>query len=318
MKIVVLDGHTLNPGDLTWNGIGALGELVVYDRTQNTTESIVQAIDDAAIVFTNKTPLSAEVLRRTPALKYIGVLATGYNVVDLSSAREQGIVVTNIPSYGTVAVAQFTMGMILQLCHRIGEHSTAVHSGAWSLCPDFCFWDFPLIELAGKSIGLVGYGKIGRKMAQIAKAFGMNVMVHSRTKPSKQDIGEYVSFEKLLQKSDIISLHCPLTNETKDLINKETIQKMKTGVLLVNTARGALVVEEDLKEALQSGKISGAALDVVSVEPMQKDNPLWGAANCIITPHIAWATKEARMRLMTAATENLKAYLNGKPVNVVV
>jgi glycerate dehydrogenase len=317
MKIVVLDGYTLNPGDLNWNGLATLGELVVYDRTQNTTESILEAIDDAVIAFTNKTLLSAEVLRRAPALKYIGVLATGYNVVDVLSARNQGIVVTNIPSYGTTGVAQFAMGLLLQLCHRIGAHSAAVHSGEWSLRPDFCFWDFPLIELTGKTIGIVGYGKIGRKMAQMAEVFGLNVLIHSRTKPHKQDLGEYVAFEKLLQKSDIISLHCPLTNQTKGLINKKSIQNMKTGVLLVNTARGALVVEEDLKEALLSGKIAGAALDVVSIEPMTKDNPLLGVTNCIITPHIAWATKEARMRLMTAATENLKAYLNGKPLNVV-
>jgi glycerate dehydrogenase len=318
MKIVVLDGYALNPGDLDWNGIGALGELIVYDRTQNTTEAILAAIEDAAIVFTNKTILSAEVLRNAPALKYIGVLATGYNIVDFNHAREQGIVVTNVPDYGTAAVAQFAMGMLLQLCHRIGEHSLAVHSGEWTLCPDFCFWNFPLIELTGKTIGIIGYGKIGKKMAQIAKSFGLQILVHTRTENSEQDVGKFVSFETLLRTSDIITLHCPLTEETNGFINKKTIQKMKTGVLFVNTARGALVVEEDLKESLLNGKIAGAALDVVSTEPMQKDNPLRGLVNCIITPHIAWATKEARMRLMTTATENLKAYLNGKPVNVVV
>lgn len=317
MKIVVLDGYTLNPGDLNWNEIASLGELTVYDRTQNTVSAILKAIDDAEVVFTNKTILCAEVLKKAPSIKYIGVLATGYNVVDVKCARERGLVVTNIPNYGTDAVAQFAMGLLLQLCHRIGEHSLAVHSGAWVRSPDFSFWNFPLVELTGKTMGIVGYGKIGRKMAQIAKAFGLNVLVYTKTKSRKLEVGEYVSFDQLLKKSDVISLHCPLTLDTEGLIDKEAIQKMKTGVLFLNTARGGLVVEKDLKEALRSGKIAGAALDVVSVEPMSNDHPLLGVENCIITPHIAWATKEARARLMAMATENLRAYLIGKPVNVV-
>jgi glycerate dehydrogenase len=317
MKIVVLDGYTLNPGDLNWNEIASLGELTVYDRTQNTDSVILKAIDDAEVVFTNKTVLSAEVLKKAPSIKYIGVLATGYNVVDVNCARERGVVVTNIPNYGTDAVAQFAMGLLLQLCHRIGEHSLAVHSGAWGQSPDFSFWNFPLVELTGKTMGIVGYGKIGRKMAQIAKAFGLNVLIYTKTKSRKLEFGEYVSFDQLLKKSDVISLHCPLTLDTEGLIDKVAIQKMKTGVLLLNTARGGLVVEKDLKEALKSGKIAGAALDVVSVEPMSNDHPLLGVENCIITPHIAWATREARTRLMAMATENLRAYLKGKPVNVV-
>lgn len=317
MKIVVLDGYTLNPGDLNWNEIASLGELTVYDRTQNTVTAILRAIDDAEVVFTNKTLLSAEVLKKAPSIKYIGVLATGYNVVDVKCARERGVVVTNIPDYGTDAVAQFAMGLLLQLCHRIGEHSLAVHSGAWVRSPDFCFWNFPLLELTGKTMGIVGYGKIGRKMAQIAKAFGLNVLIYTKTKSRSPEVGEYVSFDQLLKKSDVISLHCPLTLDTEGLIDKVAIQKMKTGVLFLNTARGGLVVEKDLKEALRSGKIAGAALDVVSVEPMSSDHPLLGVENCIITPHIAWATREARTRLMAMATENLRAYLKGKPVNVV-
>lgn len=317
MKIVVLDGYTLNPGDLNWNEIASLGELTVYDRTQNTVSAILKAIDDAEVVFTNKTVLSAEVLKKAPSIKYIGVLATGYNVVDVNCARKRGVVVTNIPDYGTNAVAQFAMGLLLQLCHRIGEHSLAVHSGAWVRSPDFSFWNFPLLELTGKTMGIVGYGKIGRKMAQIAKAFGLNVLIYTKTKSRKLEVGEYVEFDQLLKKSDVISLHCPLTLDTEGLIDKVAIQKMKTGVLFLNTARGGLVVEKDLKEALRSGKIAGAALDVVSVEPMSNDHPLLGVENCIITPHIAWATKEARTRLMAMATENLRAYLKGKPVNVV-
>jgi glycerate dehydrogenase len=317
MKIVVLDGYTLNPGDLNWNEIASLGELTVYDRTQNTDSVILKAIDDAEVVFTNKTVLSAEVLKKAPSIKYIGVLATGYNVVDVNCARERGVVVTNIPNYGTDAVAQFAMGLLLQLCHRIGEHSLAVHSGAWGQSPDFSFWNFPLVELTGKTMGIVGYGKIGRKMAQIAKAFGLNVLIYTKTKSRSPEVGEYVEFDQLLKKSDVISLHCPLTLDTEGLMDKVAIQKMKTGVLLLNTARGGLVVEKDLKEALKSGKIAGAALDVVSVEPMSNDHPLLGVENCIITPHIAWATREARTRLMAMATENLRAYLKGKPVNVV-
>lgn len=317
MKIVVLDGYTLNPGDLNWNEISSLGELTVYDRTQNTVSAILKAIDDAEVVFTNKTMLCAEVLKKVPSIKYIGVLATGYNVVDVNCARERGVVVTNIPDYGTDSVAQFAMGLLLQLCHRIGEHSLAVHSGAWVRSPDFSFWNFPLVELSGKTMGIVGYGKIGRKMAQIAKAFGLNVLIYTKTKSRKLEVGEYVEFDQLLKKSDVISLHCPLTLDTEGLIDKVAIQKMKTGVLFLNTARGGLVVEKDLKEALRSGKIAGAALDVVSVEPMSNDHPLLGVKNCIITPHIAWATREARTRLMAMATENLRAYLKGKPVNVV-
>ena len=319
MKIVVLDGYTLNPGDLSWEGIGKFGDLTVYDRTVKHTDEIIKAIDNAEIIFTNKTPLTREVLSQVASLKYIGVLATGYNVVDVIAARELGITATNIPTYGTTAVAQFTFALILELCHHVGDHSHAVQSGEWSSCPDFCFWNTPLIELAGKTLGIIGFGRIGQATARVAVAFGMNVLYNDVNNSGEHDIDDchYADLDGLFAKSDIISLHCPLFDSTQGIINKDNISKMKDGAMIINTSRGPLVVEKDLTEALNSGKLAGAALDVVSTEPIEKTNELFKAKNCIITPHIAWAPTESRSRLMNMAVENLNAFLNGTPQNVV-
>jgi len=319
MKIVVLDGYTLNPGDLNWDGIKHYGDLVVNDRTDFAPENVIQAIGDAEIIFTNKTPLPKSVLSKVSSVKYIGVLATGYNVVDTEAAKEQGIIVTNIPIYGTAAVAQFSLALILELCHHIGDHSRTVFNGDWTKSPDFCYWNSPLIELAGKTLGLIGFGRIGQATAKIAQAFGLNILAHdSYQNPNlESDSCKYTTLDELLSKSDIISLHCPLLESTEGIINKESIAKMKDGVLLINTSRGPLLVEEDLADALNTGKIAGAAVDVVSSEPVDSDNPLLKAKNCIITPHIAWAPKESRTRLMNTATENLESFINGNPKNIV-
>lgn len=319
MKIVVLDGYTLNPGDLSWDGIREFGELTVYDRTGFAPEKVVAAIGDAEIIFTNKTPISKSVLDKVPSVKYIGVLATGYNVVDTDAARESGIKVTNIPTYGTTAVAQYTFALLLEMCHHVGAHSEAVKKGDWTSNPDFCFWNYPLIELAGKTMGFIGFGRIGQATARIAQAFGLTVLAHDTLEDPELEgrLCKYVTLDDLLADSDIISLHCPLTESNTGIINKETIAAMKDGVMIINTARGPLVVEQDLCDALNSGKVAGAAVDVVSKEPISADNPLLKARNCIITPHIAWAPKEARIRLMDIATNNLAAFLSGKPVNVV-
>lgn len=317
MKIVVLDGYTLNPGDLSWDGLKELGDLTVHDRTEKISSAIVTAIGNAEIIFTNKTPLSEEVLKQVPTVKYIGVLATGYNIVDTAAAKTLGITVTNIPTYGTMAVAQMTFALILELCHHVGEHSRAVYNGEWSNCPDFCFWNTPLIELSGKTLGVIGFGRIGQATAKIALAFGMNVVFTSNTKRAELE-GEnctYLSLDELFAKSDIISLHCPLTESNTGIIKKENISKMKDGVLIINTSRGPLVNEPDLAEALNNGKIGGAALDVVSIEPIKRDNELLNAKNCIITPHIAWAPKASRERLMNTAVENLLLFLTGTPQN---
>lgn len=319
MKIVVLDGYTLNPGDLTWDGIKNFGEFTVYDRTDFAPEKVIEAIGDAEIIFTNKTPLPKAVLDKVPNVKYIGVLATGYNVVDTVAAKESGITVTNIPTYGTTAVAQFTFALLLEMCHHAWDHSEAVKRGDWTKSPDFCFWNYPLIELAGKTMGIIGFGRIGQATAKIAQALGLNILAFdSYQNPElESDTCKYVSLDELLAKSDIVSLHCPLFDSTRGIINKESIAKMKDGVMIINTSRGPLVVEQDLCDALNSGKVAGAALDVVSSEPIAEDNPLLKAKNCIITPHIAWAPKESRSRLMNTATENLAAFLNGNPINVV-
>ncbi|MCH4551015.1 D-2-hydroxyacid dehydrogenase [Aestuariibaculum lutulentum] len=318
-KIVVLDGYTLNPGDLNWEGISQFGDLEVHNRTAFDSKIIIETIGDAEIVFTNKTPLPVDVLKQVPNVKYIGVLATGYNVVDVIKANELGITVTNIPSYGTTAVAQFTMALLLELCHHVGDHNHAVQSGEWTKSVDFCFWNSPLIELEGKTLGIIGFGRIGQATAKMAQAFGLNILAYSRTpKPEfESETLKFVELDELLAKSDIISLHCPLFEETEGIINKTNINKMKDGVMVINTSRGGLVVEADLAEALNSGKMAGAAIDVVSKEPIAADNPLLKAKNCIITPHIAWATKAARNRLMTTAIDNLESFLNGNPVNVV-
>lgn len=311
MKIVVLDGYTENPGDLSWEGFEALGELTVYDYTP--ADKIAERIEGAQAVYTNKTPLTRETIEAAKALRMIGVLATGYNVVDVQAAKEQGIPVCNIPTYGTSAVAQYVFALLLEICHRVAHHAQAVEEGRWSACRDFCFWDYPLMELAGKTLGLIGYGRIGRATAQIARGFGMRVLAYDAhvTAP------ECVDLDTLLSQSDVISLHCPLFPETQGLINRETIAKMKDGVILINTSRGPLIREADLREALLSGKVYAAALDVVSVEPIRPDNPLMGLDNCLITPHIAWAPRESRQRLMDIAVANLRAFVDGKPQNVV-
>ncbi len=317
MKIVVLDGYVQNPGDLSWRALEDLGELTVYARTP--CEKIVERITDAEAVITNKTPISKEVLDSCPQIKYIGVLATGYNVIDVDAAAEKGIPVCNVPAYGTDAVAQFAIGLLLEICHHIGHHNEAVHRGAWECSPDWCFWDYPLIELSGKTFGIIGFGHIGQKTGQIASALGMKVIYYNpRPKRSENTyFAESVSLDELLKSADVISLHCPLSPETQGMINKESIEKMKQGVILLNNSRGPLIVEHALAEALNSGKVAAAGLDVVSTEPIQKENPLLNAKNCIITPHISWAPKETRKRLMNIAVENLQNYLNGTPANVI-
>ena len=319
MKIVVLDGYTLNPGDLSWDGFKEIGDINIFDRTEYINDRIVESIADAEIVLTNKTPMSADVIKRVKGLKYIGVLATGYNVVDTAAAREYGIIVTNIPAYSTMSVAQLTFALILEICHHAGAHSDAVLRGEWSKSIDFCFWKYPLVELSGKTLGIIGFGRIGRATAEIAQAFGLNVLAYDIVQSAEPENEKfrYVTLEQLLEESDIISLHAPLFESTREIINSDTITKMKDGVWLINTSRGQLVNEKDLFNALQSGKISWAAVDVVSAEPIATDNPLLKARNIIITPHIAWAPLEARARLMNIAVGNLKAYLSGAPVNVV-
>jgi len=320
VKIVVLDGYTLNPGDLSWEGFARLGELTVYDRTPvDQPKIIIERIGNAEIVITNKTPLTKEIMQVARNIKYIGVLATGYNVVDVSAAKELGIVVTNIPTYGTAAVAQYVFALLLEICHHVWLHSEEVKKGTWTRCPDFCFWQYPLIELAGKPMGIIGFGRIGQNTAKIAQSFGMKVLSYDQhqDKSLETETLKYAELDELLSQSNVISLHTPLTESTKGMINKTTIAKMKDGVIIINTARGPLIVEEDLAEALNSGKVYAAAVDVVSSEPIKADNPLLQAKNCIITPHIAWAPKESRERLMNIAVDNLAQFLAGTPVNTV-
>ena len=316
MKIVVLDGYTLNPGDLTWEGLENLGELTVYDRTPE--DEILERMKGAEIVFTNKTPISKNTIESCPDLRYIGVLATGYNVVDVNAAKEQGIPVSNIPVYGTAAVAQMVFALLLEVCHHAAAHSDAVYAGDWTNNQDWCFWNYPLIELAGKTMGVIGFGRIGQNTARIARAFGMKVLAYDEY-PTEggRAFGEYVSLDKLLAESDVIALHCPLFPSTQGMVNKDSIAKMKDGVILINNSRGPLVVEQDLADALNSGKVYAAGLDVVSTEPIKADNPLLKAKNCILTPHISWAPKESRKRLMDLATDNLRSFLTGAPTNIV-
>ena len=315
-KIVVLDGITLSPGDLSWEGFEKLGNCVVYDRTP--ADKIIERIGDADIVITNKTPITKETLDVAHGIKYIGVLATGYNVIDTEAAKARGIPVTNIPTYGTAAVAQFAIGLLLEICHRFGHHNDAVHSGRWETALDFCFWDYPLIELCGKTIGFIGFGRIGQTTAKIAAALGMDILAHDAVETDEgRKIGKYVPLGELLAKSDVISLHCPLTPATQNIVNKDSIAKMKDGVIILNTSRGPLVNEQDLADALNSCKLKAAAVDVVSAEPIRGDNPLLKAKNCVITPHIAWAPREARSRLMDIAVKNLASFLEGSPTNVV-
>ncbi len=323
MKIVILDGYAENPGDLSWKGFEKLGELTVYDRTpREDVEEILRRIGDAEIICTNKTLIGREVIERAPKLRYIGVLATGYNVVDVDAAAKRGIPVTNIPSYGTAAVAQHVMALLLEICNRTGHHSQAVHEGRWQRSEDFCFWDYPLMELAGKTMGIIGYGHIGKAAARLAGAFGMKVIAcrrpgHSVLENVQDDGVSMVTIEELFERADVISVHCPLFPETEGLICRENISKMKDGVIIINTARGPIVQEKDLAEALNSGKVYAAGVDVVSTEPIRDDNPLLTARNCFITPHIAWASRESRQRLMDTAVDNLRAFLAGEPVNVV-
>ena len=317
MKIVVLDGYTLNPGDLDWKGLEALGELTVYDRTDAC--DIVSRIGDAEIVYTNKTPLTEETFAACPSIRFVGVLATGYNVVDVDAAKRRGIPVCNVPTYGTAAVAQFTMALLLEVCHHVGAHSDAVREGAWTACPDFCFWNYPLIELAGKTMGIIGFGRIGQDVGKLAQAFGMKVLAFDNHKRSEleSDTMRYAELDELFAESDVISLHCPLFPTTQGIINAENIKKMKDGVIILNDSRGPLIVEQDLYDALESGKVAAAAVDVVSTEPIREDNVLLKAKNMMITPHIAWAPKESRARLMDVAVKDLEAFLAGSPINVV-
>lgn len=317
MKIVILDGSALNPGDLSYDCIRQFGEMTLYQRTDSEEEAI-QRIADSEIVVVNKVPITENVLSACPNIKLICVQATGYNVVDCEACAKRGIPVTNVPSYGTAAVAQFTIALILELCHQIGLHNQSVHRGDWVKSNTFCYWLTPQTELAGKTIGIVGFGRIGRAVGQLAKAFGMQVLAYSRSETGAGgEIGEYVDLDTLLRRSDIVSLHCPLFPATEKIINADTLSKMKDGAMLINTSRGGLVDEAALAQALNSGKLRGAAVDVVSQEPMQADNPLLNCEKCIITPHIAWAPVESRKRLLDCVVENIRCFLAGTPQNVV-
>ena len=319
MKIVVLDGYTENPGDLSWDGLKALGEVTVYDRTSYVESPLIaERIGDAEIVVMNKTPISKGTIDKCPNLKMIAVLATGYNVVDYNYAKEKGIPVCNVPTYGTASVSQFSIALLLEICHHIGHHSESVHAGRWANNADWCYWDYPLIELEGKTIGIIGFGRIGQAEGRVAKALGMNVLAYDLYQSEAgREIAEYADLDTLLAKADVITLHCNLTPENTGLINKDTIAKMKDGVILINNARGQLIVEQDVADALNSGKIAAAGLDVVYTEPIKADNPLLKAKNCIITPHMSWGSQGSRQRIMDCTVNNIKAFLNGTPENVV-
>ena len=319
MKIVVLDGYTENPGDISWGPLQDLGELTVYPRTSFTDAPIIaQRIGDAEIVVVNKTPITRATLNACPNVRLIAVLATGYNIVDCEAAKEKGIPVVNAPTYGTAAVSQYSIALLLEVCHHIGHHDASVHAGNWSKNVDWCYWDYPLIELEGKTLGIIGFGRIGQAEGRVATALGMRVIACD---PFPNDhgrlIAEYVSLEELFRRADIISLHCNLTAQNTGFINRETIARMKNGVILINNARGQLINEADLAEALRNGHVAAAALDVVSTEPIRDDNPLLDAPNCIITPHISWAAKESRSRIMDITADNIRAFLNGCPKNIV-
>lgn len=317
MNIVVLDGYTLNPGDLSWKNLEKMGSLTVHERTSS--DKVYERIKDAEIVLTNKTPLPADIINQASNLRYIGVLATGYNIVDIEAAKLKKVPVTNVPGYGTNSVVQLTFALLLELCQHVQRHSDAVMSGKWAKSADWCFWDFPLVELSGKTMGIIGFGNIGRQVGDIATAFGMKVVAQSRTQTKQQgrDNFMWMSLDELLQVSDVVSIHCPLTPETKGIINRESLKKMKPSAFLLNTSRGPIIVDQDLADALNNDLIAGAGIDVLSVEPPAIDNPLFRAKNCLITPHIAWATKEARVRLMDSVVNNLASFISGNPVNVV-
>ena len=320
MKIVILDGYTENPGDLSWDALKTFGDLTIYDRTSLTDENeIAERIGDAEIAITNKTPISKSTIDRCPNLKFIAVLATGYNVIDIAYAKEKGIPVSNVPVYGTRSVSQFAIALLLEICHHIGHHDKTVHDGKWENCEDWCYWDYPLIELADKTYGLLGCGNIGVHTAAIARALGMNVITYDgKEREEAKALGvKYVDLDTLFRESDVLGLQMPLFPFNTGIINKENIAKMKDGVIIINNSRGQMVVEQDLADALNSGKVAAAGLDVVSTEPIKGDNPLLKAKNCIITPHMSWGSKESRHRIMNTTAENLKAFLDGNPVNVV-
>lgn len=319
LEIVVLDGYTENPGDLSWDGMRALGNLRVYDRTSYVESPLIaERIGNAGVVVVNKTPISRATLDACPSVRLVAVLATGYNVVDCAACREKGIPVVNVPSYGTASVSQYSIALLLEICHHIGHHNEQVHQGKWASNADWCFWDHPLIELEGKTMGIIGFGRIGRAEGRIAKALGMEVLAHDihPTEEGRQ-IAAYVGLDELYARADVVTLHCNLTPENARMINKASIAKMKDGVILINNARGQLIAEQDVADALDSGKIAAAGLDVVDTEPIREDNPLLKARNCIITPHISWAPKESRQRIMDCAVSNIKAFLEGRPENVV-
>lgn len=317
MKIVVLDGHAINPGDLTWDAVRDLGSLEVFDRTPN--DQVVPRASEAEIVLTTKAPLSGQIMKQLKRLRYIGAMFTGYDEIDLKTAREMKVVVTNVPTYGTTSVAQLVFALLLELCHHVALHSEVTHAGEWSRCPDFSFWKTPLIELQGKTMGIVGFGRIGRNVGEIAVAMGMRVIADNT---SRRDAPQWPGFrwsnlDELMSQADVVSLHCPLLPQTRGMINADSLSKMKPTSFLINTSRGALIAEKDLADALNSGRLAGAGVDVLSSEPPPLDNPLLHAKNCIVTPHIAWATKEARTRLVETVVTNLRAFLDGHPVNVV-
>lgn len=316
-KIVVLDGYTLNPGDLSWDGFEKLGAVEVYERTPP--DQVAARIGDAELALTNKTPVTAATFAARPRLRYVGVLATGYNIVDVTAAKAHGVTVTNIPTYGTASVAQFSIALLLELCHHVGRHADAVRDGEWTRSADWCFWKSPQMELAGKTFGVVGFGRIGRQTARIANAMGMRILAHDAVMANPPAYPEFrwAALDELLRESDVVSLHCPLFPDTQGLINAERLRTMKRTAFLLNASRGPLMVDQDLADALDAGVIAGAGVDVLSVEPPVSGNPLFSAKNCVVTPHIAWATKEARARLMGMAADNLAAFLGGKPQNVV-
>ncbi len=320
MRIVVLDGSAANPGDIDWNELSSLGELTVYDVTPQ--ELLLERAADAEVAITNKTVFDRDSIEKLPDLKYIGVLATGFNVIDIEAATEKGIVVTNVPEYSTYATMQHTIALLLELTNKVAVHSSAVRAGDWVRCPQFCFWNEPLTELWNKTAVVVGYGRIGRRVAATLSSLGMNVTIVPHRLPSEpapagshESLYRFTTLEEALPTADVVTLHCPLTAETKGIINSRTLASMKKGSLLVNAARGPLVVEQDIRDALESGQLAGYAADVVCCEPMAADNPLLDAPNCVITPHTAWAPRETRARLIKAAADNLRAYMAGQPIN---
>ena len=317
MKIVILDGHAINPGDLSWDALQGLGELEIFDRTPG--DAIVTRAREADVLLTVRTPLVARTLKQLKRLRYVGAIFTGYDEIDLKAARELNVLVTNVPTYGTASVAQLVFALLLELCHHVGLHSAATHAGEWSRSPDFSFWKTPLVELQGKTMGIVGFGRIGRRVAEIALAMGMRVIAADA---DRKEVPDWPGFrwcevDELMAAADVVSLHCPLLPQTRGIVNASSLSKMRPGSFLINTSRGPLVVEQDLADALNDGRLAGAAVDVLSSEPPPLDNPLLLAKNCIVTPHIAWATKEARARLIESAATNLRAFLDGRPVNVV-